>query len=500
MILGGSDLLMYIQSISREKDLPFDQVLDIFADSLAQSAKRSSGDFREGDFRVSIDSETGNILAYRQWRVLDEEELMENPQNEIMLESAQQINPEAAVGDIVEKPFDIAYLEARQCVYSTKQNFNIRLRDADRKRLLDELLAHSEKLVSGQVLRVLRDTGDLIVEVMRLECRLPKNEIIPREILKIGDRIQAVIKEVNAEGPGQAVILSRARPEFLMLLFRRNVPEIEKGVLEIIKAVRDPGNRAKISVRTNDPRVDPVGTCVGIRGSRVQMVTNELNGERIDIIPWNEDPVDFVLEALKPAEIGRIIMDTNEQVMEVLVDPTKMAQAIGKNGINVRLASELTGWNLNLRTTEEYESHEQQRVKEQSEVLAQALNLDEEASRILFEEGFISLEHVAFAEEQELLEVPGFEIDAVRELQTRARECVDKAENELNEKMQKQESALIESIENNEEIQRALAQHDILTLSDFADLSKGELLEIIGMDEEDASRYIMQARKIAYSS
>lgn len=498
MNLGGGDLLMYIQSIAREKDLPFEQVLDLFAESLAQSAKRS-GDLREGEFRAHIDPGSGHVSAFRCWRVLADDELMENPQAEMMLESAQEIKTDAVPGDMVEQPFDSNLLEMRSCVQSAKQHFGMRLREADRRRLLDELLTRNEQLVSGQVLRVLRETGDVIVEVMRLECRLPKNQMIPREALKPGDRVQALIKEVNAESPGQPVILTRSSPEFLALLFQRVVPEIEKGILEIIRAVRDPGNRAKISVRSHDVRVDPVGTCVGIRGSRVQSVTNELNGERIDIIPWNDDAAQFVLRALSPAEISKITMDSATNTMDVLVEPERMAQAIGKNGVNVRLASELTGWRLNLCTLAEYEAEAQASLQKKSAALGEALGLEEEAARILLEEGFVSLEHVAFSGEEELLEIPGFEPDMVREIQSRAREQVEKEEAGLVVKLEKQEADLVKFAGDNEELLRALARHDIFTLLDFADLATDELLEMYdGLDESAAGDFIMRAREVAY--
>lgn len=493
MKLGGEELLMYIQSISREKDLPYEQVLEIFAEALAQAAKRLD-DLREGDFRAVIDGETGQVSAFRRWRVLADDELMENPQAEIMIESAREIREDAEPGEFVEKPFDSDRLEIRSCIHSVKQNFGMRLRDADRRRLLEELLARNEQLVSGQVLRVLRETGDVIVEVQRLECRLPRSQMIPRETPKSGERIQAVIKEVNPDAPGQAVILSRTSPEFLKLLFQRVVPEIEKGILEIIGAVRDPGNRAKISVRAHDARVDAVGTCVGIRGSRVQMVTNELNGERIDIIPWDEDPANFVLRALSPAEVSKISMDTARHSMDVLVEGDRMAQAIGKNGVNVRLASDLSGWRLNLRAVDEYEEEEQRKAAEKSAALAQALNLEQDAAGMLLDEGFETLEHVAYAEEAELLEVSGFKPEMVRALQSRARERVEKDEAELAVKIGKQESQLTEFIGENEDLQRALARHDIFSLTDFADLASDELLEMIEMDEKEAGELIMRAR------
>ncbi|MDM5147721.1 transcription termination factor NusA [Candidatus Persebacteraceae bacterium Df01] len=503
MDIGGADLLMYIQSISREKDLPFDQVLDIFSDSLAYSLRRSANDTHDAEFRVNIDSVSGQVDAFRKWRVLADDELMENPQAEIMLESAQEIKTDVVAGEWVEKSLENQKFNTRPCVHSAKQNFNIRLREAEKQRLLNDLLARNEELVNGQVLRVLRDTGDVIVEVLRLECRLPKSQMIPRETLKAGDRVQALIKDINNEATGQPVILTRISPRFLTLLFQRVVPEIEKGILEIIAAVRDPGNRAKIAVRSNDARVDPVGTCVGIRGSRVQSVTNELNGERIDIIPWDDDDAKYVLLALAPAEVTKISVDRDKGSMDVLVDPDRLAQAIGKNGVNVRLASELTGWRLNLKTMEEYEAALEEETSQNSARLGKALNLEEDAARILFEEGFETLEHVAFAEEEELLEIQGFQPDVVREIQTRAREQVEKEESELQANMEKQESALVtlvsEFFPDSEEILRELAKNDVLKVADLADLAADELQEFHKMPNETAAACVLLAREQAYN-
>ena len=500
MTIGGDELIMYIQSISGEKNLPYEQVLDIFAESLAQSAKRSSNDARNAEFRVRIHPESGVIATSRCWRVLDDEELMENPQSEIMLESAREINPSANPGDFVEKPVSNDILEMRSCVLSVKQYLASRLREADRRRLLTDLDASKDELVSGQILRVLRDNGDAIVEVMRLECRLQRNQMIPREALKSGDRIRALIKEINLDTPGQPVLLTRTSPLFIKKLFEREVPEIEKGILEILSAVREPGNRAKILVRTNDPRVDPIGTCVGIRGSRVQAVTNELNGERIDIIPWTDDDYDLVLRALSPAEITRISKAKQEGVMDVLVDPERMAQAIGKSGVNVRLASELTQWKLNLHTVEEYEEAEQKELLERSTALAESLGLEEDATRILLEEGFDSLEHVAFADESDLLEVPGFQPDMVREIQSRAREQVAKEEAELAKKAEMMEQPLVDMVGDNERLVLSLARHSIFKVSDLADLAAFELVEIHDELEEDTAKdLVMQARLQAYN-
>ena len=504
MSIGGADLLMYIQSISREKDLPFQRVLEIFADSLAQSLQKHNHNWHDATFRVHIDGDNGAVSAFRQWRVLADDELMENPQSELMLGSAEKIKPNAAAGEWVEESIDLAVFDNRPCMQSAKQNFNMQMRDAERQRLLDELLARNEELVSGQVTRVMRDTGDAIVEVLRLECRLPKNQMIPRETLKSGDRVQAFIKEVNRDAAGQPIILTRISPRFITLLFQRVVPEIEKGILEIINAVRDPGNRAKIAVRSHDPRVDPAGTCIGIRGSRVQSVTNELGGERIDIIQWHSDEAKFVLEALKPAEVTKISLNREQGSMDVLVDPEKLAQAIGKNGVNVRLASDLTGWRLNLKTMEEYEAAQEEKMATNSAKLAAELNLDEDAARILLEEGFESMEHVAFSEEADLLEIPGFEIETVREIQSRARQQVEKEEADLQQKLEQQEEALhtllsgVDDLAEEQELLRALAKNDVFTVQDLADLAGDELLEFYSMPLETANVCIMRAREQVY--
>ena len=505
MQINSSDLLMYIQSISREKELSNEQVLDIFAEALALSLNKTNAEYRNADFRVEIDPKSGDTETYRRWRVIGDDELLENPDSELMLESAQLKKDDADVGDIIEELIEGVDFDRRAAVVAAKQCLNMRLRDAERQRLLDELLERKENLVSGQVLRILRTTGDAIVEVHRVECRLPKREMIPRESLKTGDRVQALIKEVDHEARNPLVVLTRISPDFLSALFQRVVPEIEKGALEIVSAVRDPGNRAKIAVRSHNSRVDPIGTCVGIRGSRVQAVTNELNGERIDIIPWEEDDVKFVLKALAPAEISKIKVDRERGVMDVLAEPHLLAQAIGKNGVNARLASELTKWKLVLHAPEDYMADLEKETARKSTELAKVLSLDEDVARILCEEGFETLEHVAYVPEEDLLSIEGFKPEMVSEIQERAREIAEKEEAETREKMERMEAALLEIIGAEEDFPRLLAKGDILSLQDLADLATDELCELLGIAENDTkqtergSHMIMQARKIAYN-
>ena len=443
--------------------------------------------------------QSGDTEAFRCWRVIGEEDLLENPDSELMLETAQLKKSDAIAGEIIEERLENVNFDFRSGVVAAKQHMNTRLRDAERHRLLNELLERKENLISGQVLRILRATGDAVVEVHRVECRLPKREMIPRESLKPGDRVQALIKEIDREARNLQVILTRTSPDFLSALFQRVVPEIEKDILEIVSAVRDPGNRAKIAVRSHNSRVDPIGTCVGIRGSRVQAVTNELNGERIDIIAWEEDDAKFVLNALAPAEITKINVDPERGVMDILAEPHLLAQAIGKNGVNARLASELTKWRLNLHAPEEYEANLEKETARKSSELAQVLSLDEDVARILCEEGFETLEHVAYTPEAELLEIEGFKREVVAEMQNRAREIIEKEEAETRKKMTRMEPALLEIIGDVPDLSRQLAKGDILTLGDFADLSVEELRELgVVMPAEDAGEKIIQARKIAY--
>lgn len=495
---SDSDLLMYIKSVSAERNIAYDDVLEIVSDSLAQSIKRQSPDYRDADFRVVINATDGSTEGFRRWLVVEDDHEIEHPQQEILLQEARNktgddsINP----GDTIEEPLDSVEFNLRTAMLAAKQFMLWRLREAERRQLLNELLARDEDLISGQVTRTLRDKGDVVVEVMQVDCRLPKREMIPRESLKVGDRVQALIKETVSETRGQQVILTRTSPEFLIRLFQRVVPEIEKGILEILGAVRSPGNRAKIAVRSGDHRVDPVGTCVGIRGSRVQAVTTELNGERIDIIEWNEDPVKYVLNALSPAEVSKVEIDNEKQRMDVLVEPDLMAQAIGKNGTNVRLASELTGWQLNLWTPEEYQEKTEELAVIKSAALAQALDTDQDLARVLYDEGYESLEQVAYAETSELVEIEGIDDSMAAALQQRARKASEEREALLQEKADLIDPRILDMEGINEELLYALTGNDILQMEDLADLGVDELLDIAKMPTEDAEALIKRARNL----
>ena len=497
----GRDILNFALALAREKKIESHSILEIVAEALGISLRKSAPEFRDADFRVEIDADSGDLRAFRRWRVLEEEELMTNPEAEVMMETAhkmreeQGLPPEIEPGEFVEESLPDPDFSKRAAVQSAKQNLNQRLREAERKMLESELLSRGEEVLSGNVQRVDRASGDAVVDVARVECLLAKEDMLPREMLKIGDRVQALIKKINTEGRWPHIRLTRKHPRFLAELFRRVVPEIEKGVLEIVHTVRDPGNRAKIAVKSNDPRVDPVGTCVGIRGSRVQVVTTELNGERIDIIPWDDDEVQFVIRALSPAQIAEIRVDEDQHAMDILVEKDNLAQAIGRGGVNVRLAADLTGWRLNLVSPEDYEEQQQQALEVKSGLFVERLDVDANVARTLFEEGFETMEQIAFVSRDEMLAIEGLTEDVVDELQRRARKWLEKEEEALRQKMLAADPGLIELEGVNDDILRALVKGGISTRDDLADLAIDELLEAAEVgDKESAASLIMAAR------
>ena len=497
----GRDILNFALALAREKKIESHSILEIVAEALGISLRKSAPEFRDADFRVEIDADSGDLRAFRRWRVLEEEELMTNPEAEVMMETAhkmreeQGLPPEIEPGEFVEESLPDPDFSKRAAVQSAKQNLNQRLREAERKMLESELLSRGEEVLSGNVQRVDRASGDAVVDVARVECLLAKEDMLPREMLKIGDRVQALIKKINTEGRWPHIRLTRKHPRFLAELFRRVVPEIEKGVLEIVHTVRDPGNRAKIAVKSNDPRVDPVGTCVGIRGSRVQVVTTELNGERIDIIPWDDDEVQFVIRALSPAQIAEIRVDEDQHAMDILVEKDNLAQAIGRGGVNVRLAADLTGWRLNLVSPEDYEEQQQQALEVKSGLFVERLDVDANVARTLFEEGFETMEQIAFVSRDEMLAIEGLTEEVVDELQRRARKWLEKEEEALRQKMLAADPGLIELEGVNDDILRALVKGGISTRDDLADLAIDELLEAAEVgDKESAASLIMAAR------
>jgi N utilization substance protein A len=357
---------------------------------------------------------------------------------------------------------------------------------------LNDFLARGDLIVSGAIKRM--DKGDAIIEVGKVEARLPRSDMIPKENLRIGDRMRAYVQKIDRTARGPQVILSRTSPEFLMKLFEFEVPEIEQGLLVIKSAARDPGVRAKIAVWTNDRRIDPIGTCVGMRGSRVQAVTNELAGERVDIVLWSDDPAQFVIGALAPANVSSILVDEDKHAMDVVVDEDNLAIAIGRSGQNVRLASELTGWQINIMTAEESSTKQEGEQSSVRATFVEKLDVDEEIANILIGEGFGSLEEIAYVPVNELLEIDAFDEETVEELRTRARNALLTEAIKREENVEQAEKDLLELDGMDAALSTKLAENSIRTRDDLAELAVDELTEMTGIDDERAKTLIMAAR------
>ena len=416
---------------------------------------------------------------------------LQNPDAEELLMDAEERQPGVQVGDYIEEQVESVPI-GRIGAMTAKQVILQKIRDAEREMLLDEYMARGEKIFSGTVKRM--DKGDIIVEVGRIEGRLRRSEMIPKENLRSGDRVRAMIMEVDLTLRGAPIVLSRAAPEFMIELFRNEVPEIEQGLLEIKSCARDPGSRAKIAVVSHDKRVDPIGTCVGVRGSRVNAVTTELAGERVDIVLWSEDPAQFVIGALAPANVQSIVVDEEKHAMDVVVDEENLAIAIGRGGQNVRLASDLTGWKINIMDAAESAQKQAEETDSARKLFMEKLDVDAELADILVEEGFNSLEEVAYVPLAEMLEIEAFDEETVTELRTRAKDAL------LTQEIAQQESVgqVAEDLRTLEgvtpEILAKLAEGGVRTRDDLADLAIDELTDLTGQSAEEATALIMQAR------
>jgi N utilization substance protein A len=398
---------------------------------------------------------------------------------------------DAKVDDVLEQPIPNVEF-GRIGAQTAKQVILQRIRDAEREQILQDFLSRGDELVTGTVKRMER--GSAIIESGRLEALLPREHMIPKENLRVGDRVRAWVMKIDRQARGPQLILSRTAPQFIMKLFELEVPEIEEGLLEIKAAARDPGLRAKIAVKSNDPRIDPVGTCVGMRGSRVQAVTQELAGERVDIILWSSEAAQFVINALAPAEVSSIVVDEERHSMDVVVGEDQLALAIGKGGQNVRLASELTGWQLNIMTTDEREQKSEQETSVVRALFMEKLDVDEEVAEILVREGFTSLDEVAYVPINEMLEIEAFDEDTVNELRSRARNALLTDAIAREESVENVEEALLSLEGMDIDIASKLAANGITTRDALADLAGDELVELTGMDSSKAQDLIMKAR------
>ena len=484
------ELLMLGDAISREKSVDLEVVFAAVEAALASASKKLHGG--EVDMRVTVDRETGAYETFRRWHVVADEAGLQLPDSEILhFEALEQI-PDIEVDDYIEEPVESVSI-GRIGAQAAKQVILQKIRDAEREQLLSDFLSRGEKIFVGTVKRL--DKGDIVVESGRVEGRLRRNEMIPKENLRIGDRVRAYIAEVDPTLRGPQILLSRSAPGFMIELFAQEVPEIEQGLLEIKSCARDPGSRAKIAVQSHDKRVDPIGTCVGVRGSRVNGVTNELAGERVDIVLWSEDPAQFVIGALAPANVQSIVVDEERHAMDVVVDEENLAIAIGRGGQNVRLASEMTGWRINIMTAEE--SSAKQTVESDSvrTLFVDKLDVDVEVADILIAEGFSSLEEVAYVPMQEMLEIEGFDEDTVNELRTRAKDALLTMEIAQEENVSDVSQDLRDLDGLDADLISRLVAGGVNTRDDLADLAVDELVEISGVDDERAKTLIMKARE-----
>jgi N utilization substance protein A len=482
------EVLLLVDALAREKNVEKDVVFAALELALGSATKKR---FREdAGVRVAIDHETGSYQSFRRWLVV-EDDTVEDPACQISLSEAQKRDDKIQLEEFIEEPLEPIEF-GRIGAQAAKQVIFQKIRDAEREQILNDFLERKEYMVTGTIKRMER--GNAIIESGKVEAALPREQMIPKENLRVGDRVRAYLSKVDRTARGPQLILSRIAPEFLMKLFELEVPEIEEGLLEIKSAARDPGSRAKIAVKSNDQRVDPIGTCVGMRGSRVQAVTSELAGERVDIILWSDDPATFVINALAPAEISSIVVDEEKHCMDIVVDEENLAQAIGRGGQNVRLASELTSWELNIMSMEESLAKNEEEISVIRELFMEKLDVDEEVADILAQESFTTLEEVAYVPLSEMLEIESLDEKTVNELRNRARNMLltEAIVSEENVENMAEDLRLLEGMDN--ETARELAARGIKTQEDLADLAVDDLVEMIEIDTERAKELIMTAR------
>ena len=483
------EMLMLVDAISREKSVERDVVFGAVEAALASASKKMYGS--EADIRVVVDRDSGEYETFRRWHVVPNEAGLQNGDAEILLFEAQEQISDIEVDDHIEEPVESVPI-GRIGAQAAKQVILQKIRDAEREQLLNDFMSRGERVFVGTVKRL--DKGDIIVESGRVEGRLKRSEMISKENLRTGDRVRAVILGVDPTQRGPQIMLSRSSPEFMKELFAQEVPEIEQGLLEIKSCARDSGSRAKIAVVSHDRRVDPIGTCVGVRGSRVNGVTTELAGERVDIVLWSEDPAQFVIGALAPANVQSIVVDEERHAMDVVVDEENLAIAIGRGGQNVRLASELTGWRINIMSAEESAAKHEVETESVRKLFVDKLDVDAEVADILIAEGFTSLEEVAYVPMQEMLEIEAFDEDTVNELRTRAKDALLTMEIAREEKVEEVSQDLRDLEGVTPELLNMLAQGGINTRDDLADLAVVEFVELSGLDEALARTLIMTAR------
>ena len=480
------EILLLVDALAHEKNVDRDVIFTALELALASATKKK---YDIGvDIRVEIDKESGEYQSFQCWTIIPEE-LIENLDAEI------SPSDERAKGklenEVIKEPIDSVEF-GRIGAQAAKQVILQKVREAEREQILNDFLARDEKLVSGQIRRMER--GNAIIEIGRLDAILPREQMIPKENLRVGDRIRAILFRIEDNIRGPQVVLSRTAPEFLKRLFELEVPEIEEGLLEIMSASRDPGLRSKIAVKGNDQRLDPVGTCVGMRGSRVQAVTGELAGERVDIVLWSIEPAQFVINAMAPAEVSSIVVDEDKHSMDLAVSEDQLAQAIGRGGQNIRLASELTGWELNILTEEESDQKTKDEYASVSQLFIEKLDVDEDVADILVQEGFSTIEEVAYVPIEEMVQIAAFDEDTVTELRSRATAAILTDAIAKEEKVAEPDEDLLSMDGMDADMAKLLASKGVVSMEDLAELAADELLDLVKVDEEKAKSLIMTAR------
>ncbi len=485
-------ILLVAEAVSNEKDVDKEIIFEAIEAALASATKKRSG--IEMDVRVVIDRHTGNYETFRRWTVVPDEEF-EFPEYQLMVFDAKEQKPDAAIGDVIEQPLESIDF-GRIAAQTAKQVIVQKVREAERAKVVQAYEKRIGELLTSIVKRVTRD-GVILDMGGNIEAFIPREEMIPREDVRVGDRVRGYLFAVRSQARGPQLFISRTRPEFLIELFRIEVPEIGEQLVEIKSAARDPGSRAKIAVKTNDGRIDPIGACVGMRGARVQAVSSELCGERIDIVLWDDSFAQLVINALAPAEVASIVVDEDSHTMDVAVREDQLSQAIGRNGQNVRLATQLTGWTINVMTETDAATKSAAESESAVHLFMAQLGVDEEVAQILVSEGFSTIEEVAYVPRDEILKIEDFDEEIVDQLRGRANDVLLTQALTSEEKLSKSEPAAdllaIEGMDRH--IAYILASHNIVTQEDLAEQAVDDLLDITSeLDRDKAAKLIMAAR------
>ena len=495
--MNNKEILLVVDAVSNEKGIERNVIFEAIETALATASRAIAAKKLEGadiDARVAIDQKTGNYETFRRWLVIADEEELEYPDKQIHLSEAKKTLADVQIGGYIEEPMESVEF-GRIAAQTAKQVIVQKVREAERARVVDAFKDKINQLIMGVVKRV--DKGNVIVDLGdNIEALISRDDLIPREAVRSGDRLRGILKDVRNEARGPQLFISRTAPELLIELFKLEVPEVGEDLIDILGAARDPGSRAKIAVKTNDPRIDPVGACVGMRGSRVRAVSNELADERVDIILWDENPAQFVINAMSPAEVVSIVVDEDAQSMNIAVEDDQLSQAIGRGGQNVRLASELTGWELNVMSQSQASEQSDAEVEASQKLFMDQLDVDEEVATILVQEGYTSIEEVAYVPLNEMLEIEEFDQEMVEELRNRAKDVLlTRAlaqEEELESATPSDDLLNMQGMDTH--LAHVLASRGITTMEDLAEQSVDELIELGEVNEEKAAQLIMTAR------